>query len=138
MKSLLKVIFVLIAMALFLHQVFTPPKYWWIKIGGVMGDNVHVRSEIVGVVQETNVVILTTLRVPVATQAVDYWITRTATNQDLWIEVFGPGGKSNHGIGINRGGYGDGWHVSIRKRQISVSKFRYGNQQNRQGDAGAD
>lgn len=126
MKSLLKVILYLTLMALFLLYAFTPSKNWWIKVGGIMGEKAHVRSELNGVIEETDVVITTTLRAPVD-EAVDYWITRTATNQDLWIQVFAAGGKSNYGIGISRGDYGDGWHVSIRNRQLSVSKIRYRN-----------
>jgi len=75
-------------------------------------------------IQESDVKIPTTFRVSAKKQAIDYWITKTVTNQDLWVNVVGPGWKQS---------YWAWWkdqeevHVSIKKGYPSIWKMSYRN-----------
>lgn len=129
MKRAIQTILALIGLVVLILAALVPPRLWEIKVGGIIGEKAHVRSEIDGVVLETNVIILAILSTPVDKTNIDYWITKTATNQDLWIKVSGPGhryGSLSHSAPF---AYQAGLHLSIKKRQgstdFSVRAFRY-------------
>lgn len=125
MKKFFQVCLALIFATVLAVRVFTPPKTWWIKVGGIRGEKARVHSEIDGVVQEAIVVIPSTLGVSVDKQAIDYRITKTiGSNQDLWIEVSGPGRSGSYWAWWHNLA---GLHVSIKKRELSVTKIGYRN-----------
>ncbi len=124
-KRLFKTILALAVLAvLFIGRYKADHLWWWVMVGGIRGEKIRVRSEIDGLVQESNVTLPTTFRVSVHKQAIDYWITKTVTNQDLWVNLSGPG---------RRGSYWAWWkdqegvHVSIKKGHPSVYKMSYRN-----------
>ncbi|MGH7868417.1 MAG: hypothetical protein ACREP9_12530 [Candidatus Dormibacteraceae bacterium] len=97
--------------------------WWWVKIGGIRGEKIRVRSEIEGVILESEVTIPTTFRVSAKKQAIDYWITKTVTNQDLWVNLWGPGWRQSYWAWwTNQAGV----HVSIKKGHPSVWKMSTG------------
>jgi hypothetical protein len=125
MKTFLQLCLALIVATILVVRVCTPPKTWWIKVGGIRGEKARVHSEIDGIVQEAIVVIPSTLRVSVDKQMIDYRITKTmGSNQDLWIEVSGPGRSGSYWAWWNNLA---GLRVSIKKSELSVMKIGYRN-----------
>lgn len=94
--------------------------WWWVTVGGIRGEKVHVRSEIDGVVQEFEAKVPTTFRVSAKKQAIDYWITKTMTNQDVWVYVSGPAWRRHYWAWRKDQ---EGVHVSIKKGSPSVWKM---------------
>jgi hypothetical protein len=121
-KKFLKIVLGLSVTAALLIGAFTPPTHWWVKVGGIRGERIHVRSEIDGAVQETNVTIPSMLNVSVKSQAIDYWITKTVTNQDLWVNLSGPHSRQSYWAWRSNQA---GLHVSIKKGYPSVWKMGY-------------
>jgi hypothetical protein len=55
-------------------------------------------------------------------EAIDYWITKTVTNQDLWVNVVGPHWRQSYWAWWSNQA---GLHVSIKKGYPSVRKIGY-------------
>lgn len=124
-QRFLKIVLGLTVLAVLIIGVYKADHlWWWVRVGGIRGEKIHVRSEIDGVVQESNLTIPTTFRVSVKKQAIDYWITKTVTNQDLWVSVSGPGWRQSYWVWWKDQ---EGVHVSIKKGHYSVWKMSYRN-----------
>ncbi len=123
MKRFLKVALWLTAVAvMFIVAVENEYRWWWVKVGGVRGEKIHVRSEIDGVIQESDVTVPTTFTISAKKQAIDYRITKTMTNQDLWVNLVGPAWRQSYWAWWNDQA---GVHISITKGYPTVMKMRY-------------
>lgn len=124
-KGLLKMILGVSVMAvLYVGAYKADHLWWWVMVGGIRGEKIRVRSEIDGLVQQSDVTIPTTFRVSAKKQAIDYWITKTVTNQDLWVNLQGPGWRRSYWAWWKDQ---EGLHVSIKKGHPSVWKMSYRN-----------
>ncbi len=123
-KKLVKILLALTLMAVLFVGAFTRPNRWWLRVGGIRGEKIHVRSEIDGAVQETNTTIPSTLSASVKSRAIDYWITKTVTNEDLWVSVRGPARTQNYYAWWKDQA---GVRISIRNGRASVWKIGYRN-----------
>lgn len=124
-KTLLRIVLALALLAVFfIGAIKADYLWWWVNVGGIRGDKIRVRSEIDGVVQESVVTIPATFRVSAQKQAIDFWITKTVTNEDLWVIVSGRARRRRCWAWWNDQ---QGVHVSVKKGHLSVWKINYQN-----------